>query len=76
MADRPRILIAIWDRTDGDGLYPDALLDVSIARIVRLLVVQDVLAAESVDEGSATYGWAAMSAQCAQSTRVEVHTSA
>jgi NCAIR mutase (PurE)-related protein len=43
-------------RTDCDGLDLDALLDVGSAGVVRLLVLEDRLAAESVDECCATCG--------------------
>jgi hypothetical protein len=38
-------------RTDGDRLNLNALLDVSSGRVVRLLVAEHGLAAQSVDEG-------------------------
>jgi hypothetical protein len=40
--------------TDGDGLDADTLLDVSVFSIVGILALQNLLAAESVDEGCAT----------------------
>jgi hypothetical protein len=43
-------------RTDGDGPDLNALLVVSAVGIVRLLVVQDALSAESVDEGGPAWG--------------------
>lgn len=51
--DRGREAV-IWNRTDSDGLYPDTLLHMGIGRVVRVLVVQDILAAEGIDKGSAT----------------------
>lgn len=38
------------ERTDGDGLDLNALLDVRYGRVVRLLVLEDLLATEGVDE--------------------------
>jgi hypothetical protein len=40
--------------TDGDGLDADTLLDVSVFSIVGILALQNLLAAESVDESCAT----------------------
>lgn len=40
--------------TNGDGLDADALLNVSVGRIVGILALQHLLAAESVHEGCAT----------------------
>jgi hypothetical protein len=37
--------------TDGDGLDLDALLDMCRCGVIRLLVLEDLLAAERVDEG-------------------------
>ncbi len=42
-------------RTDGDGLNLDALLNMGGGSVVGLLVAEDGLAAESVDEGGATW---------------------
>lgn len=43
-----------WARTDSDWLYPDTFLDVGIGRVVDVLVLEDILAAEGVDKGGAT----------------------
>lgn len=40
--------------THGDGLDADALLDVSVGSIIGILALQNLLSAESVDEGCAT----------------------
>jgi len=41
-------------RTDVDGLNPDALLDVSCFRAIRLFVGEDIRFAEGVHEGRAS----------------------
>jgi hypothetical protein len=47
--------IARWGlRTDSDWLNLNALLDVRVGRVIRVLALQDLLAAEGVDEGGAT----------------------
>jgi hypothetical protein len=40
------------ERTDGDGRNLDAILNVGVRSIVGILVLQNTLAAKSVDEGS------------------------
>jgi hypothetical protein len=42
------------EHTNGDGLDLDAFLDVGHGGVVRVLVVEDALAAEGVDESCAT----------------------
>lgn len=42
-------------RTNGDGLDPDALLDMRISIVVGVLALQDLLSAEGVDEGCAAW---------------------
>lgn len=41
-------------RTDSDGLDPYALLDMRIGRVVGFLALQDLAAAEGVDESCAS----------------------
>lgn len=40
--------------TDGDGLDADTLLQVGVLRIISVLALQNLLAAESVDKSCAT----------------------
>lgn len=42
-------------RTDCDWLYPNALFQVCIVRIIGVLASQDLLTAESVYESCATF---------------------
>ena len=41
--------------TDGDGLNLDALLNVGVCRVIRVLMGEDALAAKGVDEGRSAY---------------------
>jgi hypothetical protein len=45
---------AFFIELNGDGLDFDAILDVGHGGVVRVLVVEDALAAEGIDEGCAT----------------------
>ena len=42
-------------RTDCDWLNLDAFLDVCDGRVIRVLVLEDFLAAEGVDEGGSAW---------------------
>jgi hypothetical protein len=42
-------------RTNSDRLDLDTLLDVGVSHVISILVLEDILAAESVDKGRASY---------------------
>lgn len=59
-------------RTDGDGLDLDTLLDMGSVRVVRLLVCQDALAAQSVDKGGPAYGCARVVSNLIVSSKLDL----
>ena len=42
-------------RTNGDGLDLDTILDMGIARVIGILVLQDALAAQGIDKRRPAY---------------------